>query len=199
MWWNCHFSYQNFPVPIFQTYPRIAKYETFHWSKTIKILLLMRIERLTETFALNQTIPIRCWPSVAVLVDYTRRFILIPILITWWRHQMEIFSALLALYAGNSLVPGEFPAQRRVTPSFEVFCNQRLNKRLRKQSWGWWFETLSHPLWRQCNEVIATYFCTSHDSCAFVLCTKWCNDLMANNRKTWIGIFRIIGEWYGIL
>ena len=193
------FSYQNFPVPIFQTYPRIAKYETFDWSKTIKILLLMRIERLTEAFALNQTIPIRCWPSFAVLVDYIRRFILIPILITWWRHQMEIFSALLALYARNSPVPAEFPAQRRVTPSFEVFFNLRLNKRLRKQSWGWWFETLLHPLWRQCNEVIATYFCTSHDSCAFVLCTKWCNDLMANNRKTWIGIFRIIGEWYGIL
>ena len=25
------------------------------------------------------------------------------------------------------------------------------NKWLSKQSWGWWFETLSHPLWRQCN------------------------------------------------
>ena len=27
----------------------------------------------------------------------------------------------------------------------------RLNKRLSKQSWGWWFETLSRPLWRHCN------------------------------------------------
>ena len=32
-------------------------------------------------------------------------------LVTWWRHQMEAFSALLALYAGNSPVTGEFPAQ----------------------------------------------------------------------------------------
>ena len=28
---------------------------------------------------------------------------------TWWRHQMETFSALLALCAGNSPVIGEFP------------------------------------------------------------------------------------------
>ena len=30
---------------------------------------------------------------------------------TWWRHQMETFSALLVICAGNSPVPGEFPAQ----------------------------------------------------------------------------------------
>ena len=26
-----------------------------------------------------------------------------------------------------------------------------LNKRLSRQSWGWWFETPSHPLWRHCD------------------------------------------------
>ena len=30
---------------------------------------------------------------------------------TWWRHQMETFSALLALCEGNSPVTGEFPSQ----------------------------------------------------------------------------------------
>ena len=65
---------------------------------------------------------------------------------TWWRHQMETFSALLALCAGNSSVTGEFPAQRPVTRSFDVFFDLRLNKRLNKQSLGWWFETLSRPL-----------------------------------------------------
>ena len=34
---------------------------------------------------------------------------------------------------------------------FDVFFDLRLNKRLSKQSWGWWFGTLSHPLWRHCN------------------------------------------------
>ena len=69
----------------------------------------------------------------------------------WWRHQMETFSALLAICAGNSPVPGEFPAQRPVTRSFDVFFDLRLYKRLSKQSWGWWFETLTCPLWRHRN------------------------------------------------
>ena len=69
----------------------------------------------------------------------------------WWRHQMETFSALLA--AGNSPVPGEFPAQRSVTRSFEVFFDLRLNQRLSKQWWGWWFETLPRPLWRHCDDI----------------------------------------------
>ena len=66
--------------------------------------------------------------------------------ISWWRHQMETFSALMAICAGNSPVTGEFPAQRPVTRSFEVFFDLRLNKPLSKQWWGWWFETLSRPL-----------------------------------------------------
>ena len=35
-----------------------------------------------------------------------------------------------------------------------VLFDLRLNKRLRKQSWGWWFGTLSRPLWRHCNVSI---------------------------------------------
>ena len=72
---------------------------------------------------------------------------------SWWRHQIETFSALLALCAGNSPVPGEFPTQRPVTRSFDVFFHLRLNKQLSKQSWGWWFDTLSHPLWRHCDVI----------------------------------------------
>ena len=45
----------------------------------------------------------------------------------WWRHQMETFSALLALCVGNSPVTGEFPTQRPVTPSFDVFFDLCLN------------------------------------------------------------------------
>ena len=71
-----------------------------------------------------------------------------------WRHQMETFSALLTICAGNSPVTGEFPAQRPVTRSFNVFFDLRLNKRLSKQSRGRWFETLSRPLWRHSNESI---------------------------------------------
>ena len=72
--------------------------------------------------------------------------------VTWWRHQMETFSALLAICAGNSPVPGEFPTQRLVTRSFDVYFDLRPNKWMSKQSWGWWFETLSCSLWRQRND-----------------------------------------------
>ena len=70
---------------------------------------------------------------------------------TWWRHQIETFSALLAICAGNSPVPGEFPAQRPLMRSFDVFFDLRLNKRLSKQSWGWWFKSLLRLLWRHSN------------------------------------------------
>ena len=61
-------------------------------------------------------------------------------------------SALLVLCAGNSPVTGEFHLQRPVTRSFEVFFDLRPNKRLRKQSWCWWYEAPSRSWWRQCNE-----------------------------------------------
>ena len=64
---------------------------------------------------------------------------------------METFSVLLAICVGNSPVTREFPAQRPVMRSFDVFLDLRLNKRLSKQLWGRWFETLSHPLWPHCN------------------------------------------------
>ena len=51
---------------------------------------------------------------------------------------METFSALLAFYAGNSPVTGEFLSQRPRTRSYDVFFDLRLYKRLSKQSWGWW-------------------------------------------------------------
>ena len=58
------------------------------------------------------------------------------------------------LLLGNSPATGEFPAQRPVTRSFDVFFDLRLNKRLSKQSWDWWFETPSCSLWRHCNDYI---------------------------------------------
>ena len=83
---------------------------------------------------------------------------------------METFPTLQAICAGNSVVTGEFPAQRPVTPSFDVFFDLRLNKRLSKQSWGWWFETLSRPLWRSSNvtnihDDVIVYDKKTHQAC----------------------------------
>ena len=51
---------------------------------------------------------------------------------------------------GNSPVTGEFPTSRPVTRTFDVFFDLRVNRRLRKQWWGWWFDTLWCPLLRHC-------------------------------------------------
>ena len=80
---------------------------------------------------------------------------------TWWRHQMETFFVLLAICAGNSPVSGEFPAQRPVTRSFDVFFDLRLDGRLSKHSWGWWLETPSCPLWRRSNEHMRVSYAVS--------------------------------------
>ena len=47
---------------------------------------------------------------------------------------METFSALLAICAGNSPVTGEFPAQRPVTRSFDVFFDP----------WAWRNDWVNH-------------------------------------------------------
>ena len=83
---------------------------------------------------------------------------------TWWRHQMETFSAILTLCAGNSPVTGEFPSQRPVTRSFGVFFVLRLNKRLSKQSKRRWFETPSGSSWCHCNEENLSYIFKYHAS-----------------------------------
>ena len=85
-----------------------------------------------------QTTCICCLPWIGM-----RRF-------PWWRHQMETFFALLAICAGNSLVPAERP----VTRSFDGFFGLPVNKRLSKRSWGWWFETQLRPLWRHWNVML---------------------------------------------
>ena len=66
-----------------------------------------------------------------------------------WRHQMETFSALRALCADNSPVNSPHKGQSRRALMVSLIC--ALNKRLSKQSWGWWFETPSRSLWRHCN------------------------------------------------
>ena len=61
------------------------------------------------------------------------------------------------------------PLTRPVTRSFDL----RLNKRLSKQSWGWWFETPSRSLWRHCNAIypmLQAITRTNVDSASKVFC-----------------------------
>ena len=87
---------------------------------------------------------------------------------------METFSALLVLCVRNSPVTGEFPSQRPVTRSFDVFFDMRLNKRLGKQSTRRWFETPLRSLWRHCN--------VNSTPCSQALATGW---KMRNISRPW--------------
>ena len=57
---------------------------------------------------------------------------------------------------GEFTGPGEFPTQRPVMRSFDVFFDLCLSKRLSKQPWGWWFEVPLCSLWRHCNGLLNT-------------------------------------------
>ena len=71
----------------------------------------------------NNSIAISSISCIEMLEHFSRQFGM------WWHHQMETFSKLLDLCAGNSLVTSEFPPQRPLTQSFDVFFDMCLNKR----------------------------------------------------------------------
>ena len=79
---------------------------------------------------------------------------------------------------GEFTGPGEFPTQRPVTRSFGVFFDLRLNKWLSKQPWGWWFETPSWSLWRQCNEfgLVVSKIFESSEFCYYDYSVSKCSD-----------------------
>ena len=114
-----------------------------------------------------------CWPSALIHVCATRPQLFTIFVTSWRRHHMEKFPVLLALCAGKSPVTGEFPSQRPVTRSFVVSLICALNKRSSKESWGWWFETPSRSLWRQCNVNIFFYFLNTDVGTLFY--TIYCN------------------------
>ena len=84
------------------------------------------------------------WPSVKInnFHDYVIK----------WKHFPRHWPFVRGIHQFTS--PGEFPAKRPVTRSFDVFFDLRMNKRLSKQSRSGWFETQSRSFWRQCNEDI---------------------------------------------
>ena len=92
-------------------------------------------------FLLKETACIRCccwwqflaadWHACTSFTQNEGLFRVNSIVMTWSNGNI---SELLAICAVNSPVTGEFPSQRPVTWSFDVFFDLRLNKRLSKQS-----------------------------------------------------------------
>ena len=85
----------------------------------------------------------------------------------YWQHDLSKISRHISMMTSSKLKhfprswpfargihrsPVNSPQKRPMTRNFDVFFDLRLNKRLSKQSWGWWFDTSLRPLWRHCNE-----------------------------------------------
>ena len=94
-------------------------------------------------------------------------------------------SALLALCAGNSLVNGEFPSQRPVMWSFDVFFDLHQDKWLSKQSRRQWFETPSCSLWRPCNTISGCL-----ETCLFIYSGSSLSLRKKKSRKVWLYHFK---------
>ena len=111
------------------------------------------------------------------------------------------------LLCGDFTGPGEFPTQRPVTWNFDVFFDLRLNKRLSKQPWGWWFEMPSWSLWRQCNVSMSLQLGSQRCCCLF---TWFCHQQMAkpgnktatppwpNQNEICVLIYCVINKFYYI-
>ena len=68
---------------------------------------------------------------------------------SWWRHQMDIFSALLSL-CESPLDPSKGQGRGALIFLFDLCLNKRLSKQSRRR----WFETPSRSLCRQCNVML---------------------------------------------
>ena len=96
---------------------------------------------------------VRRYNSLGSVYAIRHSSLYIILCVTWWRHQIETFPA------ENSPHKGQWRGAL-------VIFYLRLNKRLSKQPWGWWFETLSRPLWRHRSE--------SHKICSHVQNPLFC-------------------------
>ena len=105
------------------------------------------------------------------------------------------FFALLAICAGNSPVPAQRPVR------FDVLFDLRLNKRLSKQSWGWWFDRLSRPLWRHRNGIQTLNFTpplrnelSQIELIFLIVVGRWCHISEYNNLYILFWSFCYIGR-----
>ena len=68
---------------------------------------------------------------------------------SWNGNIFRVTGPLCGEFTGLRWIP--LTNWRPVTRSFDILFDPRLNKRLSKQSWAWWFETPWCSLWHNCN------------------------------------------------
>ena len=110
--------------------------------------------------------------------------------ISWWRHQMEAFSALLTLCEGNPPVVGGFPSQGQWHGAL-IFSliYKRLNTQWRRR----WFDTSLRSSWRHC-DIIASYATKSIIQLRqYPPTCSWCCMMTSSNGN----ILRVTGPLWG--
>ena len=80
---------------------------------------------------------------------------------TWKSGHVMMTSSNGNIFRVTGHLCGEFTGPRWIprTKASDAELRCAFNKRLSKQSWGWWFETPLCPLWRHCN---VTSLCGLH-------------------------------------
>ena len=113
--------------------------------------------RKTESQARrHELIDVMCfWVMLSVLLDCLDvTFMSFAVVLIMMTSPNGNYFRITGPLCGEFTGPCEFPTQRPVTRSFDVFFDLRPNKRLSKQPWGWWFEPLSWSLWRHCYVIL---------------------------------------------
>ena len=123
--WLAHNQYIYLTIP-YSAQSHFMRYrQMVNWARKKPYAFGNTISNISITFTIGErTVAFKIIARCSITQNPTGQWNID----TWWRHQMETFSALLAICARNS-------------PVLMAFFYLRLNNRLSKQSWGWWFET----------------------------------------------------------
>ena len=110
--------------------------------------------------------------------------------IAWWRHEMETFSALLAICAGNSPVPGEFRSQWRGTLMFSLIC-----------VWinGWVNNREAGDLRRYRAHYAVTVMTKFSEYSDIIIRTVTCGCWKMSNGKNWTKICRATSRYWSVI
>ena len=85
------------------------------------------------------------------------------------RNIFRVTGHLCGEFTGPRWIPHTKVSDAELWSFFDV----RLNKRLSKQSWGWWFETLWRPLWRHRNAFLSHAYRTFPSKHTFCNCKTY--------------------------
>ena len=154
-WFRCKFLFKLVPKRSVISKPAI-------WSRLDQCLAPSRRHAIIWTnvglgyWRMCASLGLSAFNSVVISVDTIFAYAVHPT--TWWRHQMETFPRYWPFVRGIQRWPVNSPHKGQWRGALMFFFDLRLNKRLSKQSQGWWCETPSCSLWRRCNEICGSRF-----------------------------------------